>query len=76
MQASASLPSAPSLTPDFEVENHGTIFLLHHRTPAARAWVREHLPADRQTWGDATIVEPRCIRDIVSGAQADGLVVA
>jgi hypothetical protein len=76
MQASPSLPPAPAAAPDFLVENHGSVFLLRHRTPAARAWVWEHLPRDRQTWGDATIIEHRYICDIVAGAQAAGLVVA
>ncbi len=72
---SQSTSPVPVSRPDFVVENHGSIFLLHHRTPAAHAWVREHLPRDRQTWGDATVVEHRYIRDVVAGAQADGLAV-
>ncbi len=76
MKAVARVPSAPAPAADFLVEHHGSISLLRHRTPAARAWVGEHLPRDRQTWGDATIVEHRYIGDIVAGAQAAGLVVA
>ncbi len=65
MKAARSLPSAPAVVPDFLVENHGSIFLLRPRTPRAR-----------QTWGDATIVEHRYIRDVVAGARTAGLVVA
>jgi hypothetical protein len=59
---------------DFTVQNEGTIFLLYAQTDAARAWVNEHLPADRQTWGgNGTVVEHRYIADIVAGIQRDGL---
>ena len=67
---------APAPSSDFEVENRGSVVLLHHRTPRARAWVSEHLPADRMTWMGATIVEPRYLGAIVEGAREDGLVVA
>ncbi len=71
-----TLPPAPAPAPDFVVEDHGSVVRLHHRTPRARAWVSEHLPADRMTWMGATIVEPRYLGAIVEGARADGLVVA
>ena len=59
--------------PDLHVENHGSIFLLSTATPAGRAWVEEHLPADAMTFGGAIVVEHRYIVDIVAGAFADGL---
>jgi len=31
------------------LSGHGTLYLLHPLTPAAHAWVAEHLPADA-TW--------------------------
>ena len=34
---------------DFEISGGGTVYLLHPRTSAARAWVEDHLPADA-TW--------------------------
>jgi hypothetical protein len=61
--------------PDFIVENHGTLFLLQPLTPAANAWIDEHLPADHLTFGSAVCVEHRFIRDIVHGILEDGLVV-
>ena len=64
----------PAHIPDFTVQNEGTIYLLYAQTDAARAWVTEHLPADRQTWGgNGTVVEHRYICDIVDGIRADGL---
>jgi hypothetical protein len=64
----------PVSGPDFIVENHGSIFILTARTDAAKSWVEEFLPEDRQTWGpDGTAVESRYIGDIVAGIQNDGL---
>ena len=60
---------------DFKVQNHGSIFLLRPRTPAANVWVSEHLPEDAQSFGDAIAIEHRFISDIVRGIQGDGLVV-
>jgi hypothetical protein len=67
--------SGSSPTPDFMVENHGTIFLLQPLTPAANSWIDENLPVDRTTFGAAAVVEHRYISEIVCGATADGLVV-
>ena len=65
--------SGTSPTPDFLVENYGTIFLLQPLTPSANSWVNEHLPEDRLTFGSAVCVEHRFIRDIVRGIVNDGL---
>jgi hypothetical protein len=61
---------------DFICENHGSIFLLRPVSPAASAWVEEHLPPDRLTFGNAAVVEPRYVWAILSGLQEDGLVVS
>ena len=62
--------------PDFVVENHGSIFLLRPLTPAAKAWVEEHIGDNGyQPYYPTVVVEHRFIADIVHGAQADGLVV-
>lgn len=64
----------PAHIPDFTVSNEGSIFILYAQTDAARAWVNEHLPADRQTWGgNGTVIEHRYICDIIDGIRADGL---
>jgi hypothetical protein len=59
--------------PDFEVSNHGSVFIFTPLTPAAREWVAEFLPEDAQRWAGGTVIEHRYIADIVSGAQRDGL---
>jgi hypothetical protein len=70
--------SSPTVnTPDFELENHGSLFFLRPLNSAATQWVQEHLPADEpetQYWGDAIVIEPRYVAPIVDGIIADGLV--
>jgi len=63
------------LTPDFYVQDGGSIFLLQPLTEAARAWVSEHIPEDAQYFGSAVVVEHRYIGNIVAGIQNDGLTV-
>ena len=63
---------------DFLVENHGSIFLLNPRTPAATSWVEEHIGRDNgyQPYYPTVVVEHRYIADIVAGIQNDGLAVS
>lgn len=61
---------------DFQVENHGSIFLLRPMTMAGRNWCKEWLPYDTQRFGAAYVVEHRYIGSIVEGISADGLEVA
>jgi hypothetical protein len=68
--------SGTSPTPDFEVENHESIFLLRPLTPAAESWIKQFLPQDCTYFGSAVVVEHRYIADIVAGIQNDGLEVA
>ena|SRR2546423_5566105 len=70
--------SGSSPTPDFEVQNHGSIFLLKPQTPAATAWVQEHIGSENgfQPYWPTVLIEPRYIDDIVSGIQSDGLAVS
>lgn len=65
----------PPAAADFDVENHGSIFILQPLTPAAREWVSEHIADDAQWWAGGVVVEHRYIADIVEGALSDGLVV-
>jgi hypothetical protein len=67
--------STPTPQPDFQVQNHGSIFLLEPITNAAVAWIDEHLPSDHMLFGACVVVEHRYIADIVEGAVAAGLVV-
>ena len=62
--------------PDFVVENHGSIFLLKPRTPAARFWIEQHIEQTGwQPYFPTIVIEHRFVTDIVRAAQADGLVV-
>ncbi len=67
--------SGSSPTVDFLCENHGSVFLLRPVSPAAFAWIEEHLPPDRIAFGNAVVVEPRYVWAILVGLQDDGLVV-
>jgi hypothetical protein len=73
-QSRKASPAVPVI--DFEIQNHGSIFLLCPLTDSARAWVEEHLPEDVLTFGRGICIEPRYIADIVAGIQRDGLVCA
>jgi hypothetical protein len=68
--------SGSSPTPDFVVENHGSIFLLQPLSPSAKSWIEEFLPEDHMSFGSAVVVEHRYIQDIVEGIRNDGLVVS
>lgn len=58
---------------DFSVSNHGSILLLHPRSEAAKSWVEDNLPEDRQEWCGAVVVEPRYLDNIARGIVDDGL---
>lgn len=61
-------------SPDFRVDNHGSVCILFALTPGAVTWVNDNLPDDAQTWGrNGTVVEPRYIGPIVGGIEGDGL---
>ena len=76
--ASGSSPtqSVSEIPPDFLAENHSSIFLLRPISPAGFAWIEQHLPPDRITFGNAVAVDHRCIWAILVGLQDDGLVVS
>ena len=77
-QTSGSSPTnSRRVQPDFVVENHGSIFFLKPRTPAAISWVEEHI-ADNgyQPYYPTVVVEHRYIADIVAGIQNDELTVS
>jgi len=58
---------------EFQVVNHGTIYLLHPRTRRAKRWVVENLPRDHIKYADASLVGQRFIDDIIDGMRADDL---
>jgi len=59
-------------TPDFLVDNHGSIFLLRPQTDEAIAWVDENIGQNsgfRPYW-PIVVIEPRDVADIVEGSSA------
>ena len=63
-------------SPDFSIENHGSILLFRMNTPASVRWVTENVQQDAQFFGDALVVEPRYARDLAAGIATDGLEVS
>ena len=70
--------SGNSPTADFELQNHGSIFLLNPQSTSARIWVDDHIGRDNgyQPHYPTVVIEHRYIADIVHGIQNDGLTVA
>jgi len=69
--------SGSSPTSDFELQNHGSIFLLIPQTISARIWIDDHIGKDNgfQLHYPTVVVEHRFIADIVAGIQDDGFTV-
>jgi hypothetical protein len=77
MPIRTTIPKSPKTELDFQLENHGSLFLLRPLTSAATEWMQEHLPVDSpetQFWGDSIVIEPRYLEPIVEGILADALV--
>jgi len=70
--------SGSSPTPDFELQSHGSIFLLIPQSTSARIWVDDHIGKDNgyQPHYPTVVVEHRYISDIVEGIRNDGLAVS
>jgi hypothetical protein len=65
-----------NITPDFELDNYGSVYTLRPLTDAAQQWLDEHVAAESwQYLGGSLGVEHRHIADIVAGAIADGFIV-
>ncbi len=58
--------------PDFVCQNHGSLFLLIPRSASAKIWCDEYLPADRLTFGDGVVIEPRYFWTILMALQDEG----
>jgi hypothetical protein len=78
MQTDSFVASGSSPTPDFELQNHGSIFLLIPQSPSARLWIDDHIGKQNgyQPQYPTIIIEHRYVADIVAGIQGDGLAVA
>ncbi len=66
------------LQSDFTLQNEGSINLLHPDTEPAIRWVEDNIGQAngyQPNW-PTVVMEPRYVRDIIEGIQADGLTVA
>lgn len=70
---SKELSPAPEQV-DAYVEHHGNLFLVRPVSSAAFDWLRENVAEDAQHFGNALVVEPRYITDLVRGMVDAGLV--
>ncbi len=70
--------SGSSPTSDFELQNHGSIFLLIPQSTSARIWIDDHIGRDNgyQPHYPTVVIEHRYVADIVEGIRNDGLAVA
>lgn len=67
------LPEPPV---DIQLENCGSIFLIHGVSDAGQAWLDENVGNDEtQYWGKAVVCEFRYVADVAYGAIQAGLVV-
>lgn len=64
------------MTPDFIVQDHGSIIILVPQTTVAKDWADEHFPEDATNWADGTVIERRYFEDIYDGITADGLTIS
>ena len=71
-------PTGRSQMIDITVTNGGSIILLRPETPAALAWVEEHIGQDNgyQPYWPTIVCEARYAGDVVEGMIADGLKVS
>lgn len=67
----------PGIQPDFQVENHGSLYLIRCISDEALEWAKKNTNgngSEVQWFGNAFAVEPCYVVDIVNGMINDGLV--
>ena len=63
-----------SISADFIVENHGSVFLLSPQSDAARIWIDEHICREGfQPFWPTVVIEARYVEDVIEGIHSDGL---
>ena len=63
---------------DFQIEDHGTIFLVRPLTDGATDWINDNVDtegADVQWMGNAVVVEHRYVEDLAGGLTDAGFTV-
>lgn len=56
----------------FEIQNHGSLFLVVPQDEAAEEWLREVTSPEAMWWAGGLVVEPRYIEDLVGGMLVEG----
>jgi hypothetical protein len=67
---------AATITPDFELRNEFTIFVLRPLTDEGRDWINENIPENAMTWAGGVVIEHRYVADIIAGVVDSGLTIA
>ncbi len=65
----------PKPKPDFRIEGHSTIYLVHPLNDPAEAYLHEHTADDATWFAGALVVEHRFIADLVTDLRAHGFLV-
>lgn len=68
----SSTRTSRTFTPDFLLQDEGTIAVLFPLTSAAESWISRHLPADAIFWTISVVIEHRFVVPIVAGILDDG----
>jgi hypothetical protein len=63
------------MNPDFIVSDHGSLLLVTAQNASADRWLKSSTGDEAQWFGNALVVEPRYIADLVAGLENDGYVV-
>jgi hypothetical protein len=60
---------------DFILENHGSLYMLRPLTEDGTRWIEENIGPDNgyQPYYPAIVIEPRYVRDIITGIRNDGM---
>ena len=55
-----------------KIVQHGSLVFISGENSQGVDWLRDNLDPEGQRWGDAHVVEPRFVNDIVDGVRAFG----
>ena len=62
-------------SPDFLLEDHGSVFLLSPQTLSARLWIADNIGRENgfQPYYPTIAIEHRYVQAVIEGIQNDGL---
>lgn len=62
--------------PDFNLTDHGSLYVVTPLTPEAEEWTRHNFDPGANWFGRGVAVEPRYVNDLVEVILCDGITVA